>query len=49
MNCNGCYFCRDECIKGLSEEEMEEAEQMQECPYFLDYWARERNPYESDE
>lgn len=48
MNCLDCKFCRWlECTnEEITDEEYEKVEKGEECPYFVPYWAEERNPYE---
>ena len=45
---NGCE-CTDE---RMTEEDIEKIEPYEyhdeKCPFFLIYWAKERNPYEAD-
>ena len=44
--CEYCYYNRwAECTKDMSEEEYEKAVEEDNCPYFLVYWAKEKDPY----
>lgn len=47
--CAGCKYCQfEECTYEMTEEEAEEIENENDCPFYVPYWAKEKNPYVED-